>query len=105
MSEQDEEIEAICIALKETAWAKRLKFNPWQLARYYKKHNKHPKAILHVLRTLQKNGPHLNNSVWPYANRVMAVEHQNYNERDQFVHHRQTIKDIAEFIGKMQKER
>lgn len=80
-------------------------FNPFQ---YVQKNNdKHPKAILFVLEALQlrqglkepfKVGP------WPYANKIMAVEHQNYNEKDSVTAHRQLMKEWGDWEEKKAEE-
>lgn len=76
-------------------------FNPYQYVQ--KNSNKHPKAILFVLEALRFRqeveipytiGP------WPYANRIMAVQHQNYNEKDSIAAHRRLMKEWEEWDEK-----
>lgn len=71
------EIETVCKKIKSM----NLKhFNPYEFAQ--KNCSKvHPQALLHVLEQIKKQGTMIK-SPWAYANKVLHIESQNYNERE-----------------------
>ncbi|MBA7559096.1 hypothetical protein ES708_00709 [subsurface metagenome] len=70
------------------------KFNPWQWVQ--KNSKEHPKALLCVLERMKKEWSMIK-SPWPYAQKVIAVEGQNYNEQDAMETHEALMKEFEEW--------
>lgn len=74
-----EKINAICKKINSNKTLQIKKFNGWKFAQ--KNCTAHPQAILHVLEQIAKQGDVIK-SPWAYANKVLHIESQNYNERE-----------------------
>lgn len=83
-------IDQVCTKIKRNQTLQRKKFNGWKFAQ--KNCNAHPQAILHVLEQIEKQGDMIK-SPWAYANKVLHIESQNYNERETVQAHK-IIKDL-----------
>lgn len=74
-----EKIDEICKQIKTNKTLQEKKFNGWKFAQ--KNCTAHPQAILHVLEQVKKQGDVIK-SPWAYANKVLHIESQNYNEHE-----------------------
>lgn len=73
-------------------------FNPYQWVQQRTKKPVHPEAIAHVLKRIEREGPVLKNP-WGFADKVLDIESQNYNERDAIRAHELLKKELGMGAG------
>lgn len=76
-------------------------FNPYKFANANKK--VHPGAMLHTLNRILKEGEKLKEP-WAYAVKILAVEHQNYNERDTMQQAEKYKKELSLFAKELERK-
>jgi hypothetical protein len=69
-------------------------FNPYQFIQAKK--DAHPKALLHVLSRLSREGPVLKTikSPWAYAEKILRIERKNYTETDAIAAHQRLMEEF-----------
>ncbi len=90
-----EKIDEICKQIKSNKTLQEKNFNGWKFAQ--KNCTAHPQAILYVLEQVEKQGDVIK-SPWAYANKVLHIESQNYNERETVQAHKITKRLFAEMF-------
>lgn len=90
-----EKIDEICKQIKSNKTLQRKKFNGWKFAQ--KNCTAHPQAILHVLEQVEKQGDVIK-SPWAYADKVLRIESQNYNEHETVQAHKIMKRLFAEMF-------
>ena len=69
-------------------------FNPYQWVKQRTKKSVHPEALAYVLRRVEREGPVLKNP-WGFADKIMEIECQNFNERDAIRKHERLKKELG----------
>jgi uncharacterized protein YdaU (DUF1376 family) len=90
-------INDMCEKIKTNKTLQEKKFSGWKFAQ--KNCIAHPQAILHVLEQIAKQGDVIK-SPWAYANKVLHIESQNYNERETVQAHKIMKRLFMTIFGK-----